>query len=553
MARKKSNFKEHKRSVLTIQDKLLMIKQFEKGEKISGIARSLGLPRSTVSGIVNDRKRILDYVNDKSPSRKAAIISIKRGQIFDEMENALSQWIDNQSKSGIVTNQPSIQKKAKSIFQDLLSKYPDTKEKRFIASNGWFARFKRRCSVQQISTQNDLSYIQTSCSLLSHTKDLFPQNIESPVFRNFPSLLSKVIEDGSYSPKQVFKLEKTLLFWKRLPEKCDIYQQGKSSSDFKVSKESFKLLIGGNLYGDFKLKPLLVHHFANPKAFRNIPKASLPVIWMNNTNASLSIEMFEEWFINHFIPAVRSYYREKKILFKILLILHCSSDYLTNLNDYDANVKIICYPPNTQSFVQVSDEGLVALFKRYYLCRVLNQSIDATCQPEGISFENFWKDYNLYSAILNISVVWSDLKQLEMNGVWKDLCPQYVTDSKIVCNKTNELSKELVFLSKELNMDLNKDDFKNLVIADEQPLDEEYSVQDDFSELQPRKFEESEMRKAFFHLSKCLSIFEKQDSNSERFFKISKHTEEVFQTYRNIFNEKRKSRSNDAFCNIFEK
>ena len=34
---------------------------------------------------------------------------------------------------------------------------------------------------------------------------------------NFPAFLKAVIEEGGYSPKQIFNVDETGLFWKRMP------------------------------------------------------------------------------------------------------------------------------------------------------------------------------------------------------------------------------------------------------------------------------------------------------------------------------------------------
>ena len=92
-------------------------------------------------------------------------------------------------------------------------------------------------------------------------------------------------------------------------------REEKSEPGFKASKGRLTLLLEVSVTGDFKLKPLLMYHSKNQRAFKNDAKSALPVLYEWNNEARMTVHLFISWFAEYFKPTVEIHYAENNLYF----------------------------------------------------------------------------------------------------------------------------------------------------------------------------------------------------------------------------------------------
>jgi hypothetical protein len=70
------------------------------------------------------------------------------------------------------------------------------------------------------------------------------------------------------------------------------------------------------------------------------------------------------------------------------------------------NIKVVFLPPNTTPLLQPMDQGVIATFKVYYLCRTFAKLTEATDGENKPSEKELGKNCNIKDAIYIIIEAW---------------------------------------------------------------------------------------------------------------------------------------------------
>ncbi|XP_023238008.1 tigger transposable element-derived protein 1-like, partial [Centruroides sculpturatus] len=537
-----------RRKAITLEEKYEILSLHESGMKVMDLAFMCQLSHSTISTILKNKQKVLEEVKSAGPMQSTTIR--KREGLIPEVEKVLIAWINHHTRTARTPlTQAIISAKALSIFDTLKKQRGETSEaETFSASKGWFDRFRKRAGWHNIKIQGKTA-------------------------KEFPEKLAEIIEEEGYSSRQIFNVDETGLFWKRMPSRTHIAKEEKSKPGFKVSKDRVTLLLGANAAGDCKLKPLLIYRAETPRALKRIYKRTLPVIWRWNTRAWMTASIFEEWFYKHFVHEVEKYCADNDLPFKILLLLNNAPGHPLILQHAHSNIKIIFFPPNNTSNLQPMYQGVIASFKAYYLRLTFERMMEAVNVEESLTVREFWRQFSILDAIKIIIDAWNEISESHMKGVWKKLCPQFVEDFEGFESSLEKAMTSVVDIANRLALQVSIEDVNELLNShekeptieelieiaeqgtiekcEEEEIAEQEAIVKDEKEEQ-RTFEEDKeleepnltaafalerLKEAFEKIDSGLKILETDDPNFERSSKVIDVVRNALSCYKKIYRE----------------
>lgn len=100
---------------------------------------------------------------------------------------------------------------------------PEPSTSAFTANKGWFEIFKKRIGIHNVKITGEERYADHAAATA------------------FPSSFQKIIEARGYKPEQVFNVDVTGLYWKKMPEWTFIAKEEKKSTRVQGSQRSMHI------------------------------------------------------------------------------------------------------------------------------------------------------------------------------------------------------------------------------------------------------------------------------------------------------------------------
>ncbi|GFU08901.1 tigger transposable element-derived protein 1 [Nephila pilipes] len=223
-----------------------------------------------------------------------------------------------------------------------------------------------------------------------------------------------------------------------MPRRAFITAEEKSLPGHKAMKDRLTLALCANAIGDFKIKPLLVYHSENPRAFKayKVMKEKLQVLWRANSKAWVTRQFFIEWMNIVFGPSVKKYLIDNGLLLKCVLLLDNAPSHPPGLEDDLLEefkfIKIVYLPPNTTSTLQSIDQQVISNFKK------------------------------LFTKHLFKHIAWQGVTKRTLNSAWRKLWPDVVLKREGF-EGFEPIEEEILSIGRSMDLEVDEADVADLI------------------------------------------------------------------------------------------
>ncbi|KAG7154995.1 Jerky protein-like 19 [Homarus americanus] len=343
-------------------------------------------------------------------STGASMIKYFHNQVILKTEKLLVSYLVRQARRNMAVDTRSVKEYARELYAAVSRKMGITEPKPVNASSGWLQRFKMRNKITNINIGGEEASADRAAA------------------REFPPFLREIMEEGQYTDDQVFNMDESGLFWKKLPSKTFVVKNASKIRGRKMQKERITVLFTTNASGTCKLKLSVIHTARKPHAYKSMDMTKLNVHWLTARKAWMFSTLSLSWFDDCFVPDVKKFCEQQNPL----------------LLDRHPNVKVVFLPPNTTSILQPMDQELICNVKaafstkkfkllndytntREELRNLSDTTTDSKSEDDEdqqlavqkILFKQFWRIFNIKKAVDFLVEAWDQLSVATVRHAWR--------------------------------------------------------------------------------------------------------------------------------------
>jgi hypothetical protein len=341
------------------------------------LSRQYSIGKTTVTDILKEKERWLSITSEQDDLKKF------RGPKWPQLERALSLWVDNalnaqQDITGNILKEKANHFAAQFSIND------------FHSSDGWLTGFKNRHGLRQFRKQGEAASAPSVEQLENERISL-------------QTLLSV------YSPEDIWNGDETGLFWKMEPSR--VLARTKLSGH-KKDKSRITIFCAANSLGTEKMRLSFIHRYRRPRAMQNLNYNNLPVYYYWNKTAWMQVSIF-----NEILLTLNKNMKEQNR--NILLLIDNAPVHIVLEETVEKldSVKVEFLPPNTTTFLQPCDAGIIHSFKCKYRTLFVRDRIKAYDDLQNGTTKEL-ADYTIYNALINAADAWSNVSSQTIHNCW---------------------------------------------------------------------------------------------------------------------------------------
>lgn len=186
---------KRKRNVLSIEQKIEILKQFERNKSVAELAKIYNIGKQTVRDIVKKKAELQSFVAKADSAKAIFDRKTLKGSTFRELDDVMTKWFLQKRSEGVPISGPMCARQAQKFHEQLKI------EGNFSASSGWLYRFKKRHGIRELAVQGE------------------KLSADDVAMVEFCYDLENLITVHDLKPEQVYNGDETGLYWKAMPKR----------------------------------------------------------------------------------------------------------------------------------------------------------------------------------------------------------------------------------------------------------------------------------------------------------------------------------------------
>lgn len=410
--------KKRRREVLTIEKKLEIIDELQKGASAVALSARYDVPRTTINDLKKNADQIKAFASqmeslDGQPKKRKTM----KKATNEVLDTAVYLWFVQKRSEGIPVSGPMVCEKA-IFFNEKLGGGGQ-----FKASTGWLKNFKHRHGIRELNIEGE-----KMSAASGEAVDAFKIKFQ------------KMLDEKGLTRDQVYNADETGLNYKALPTKTLASLSEKYAPGFKMQKQRITVMVCANASGKNRMPLLVIGKAKKPRCFKGFNMNALPVHYYAQKSAWMSQAIFTDWFKTKFVPPVQRDLESKNLPPKAVLVLdNAPSHPEENLQSDDGNITCYFLPANTTSLIQPMDQSVIETLKRRYRKKFMQELLS-----EDVPLKDYWKSIDLKNVVDNVADAWTEVAPETLERSWNKVWPANESASSEIIDECTAVTNEFL-------------------------------------------------------------------------------------------------------------